>query len=554
MTRLAIVGLDGGTLDIIRPMVEAGELPNIARILREGVHGELESEKPPITPPAWASMMTGLNPGRHGIFHFVRRELGTYNLKLVDSRNFAGKDLLSILGRRGWTAAAFSVPMTYPPFPVNGGYMLSGIPVPLEGDSMCWPRSLKREFDAFLGHPYRPDVDFAPYEGDVEKERDDLDMYARLRDELFAVERDRLRLCREWLRRQPTDLYFCVVSVTDRIQHYFWKFQDRSHAGWTEEGERRFGGVIQDAYRLADEFVGAIREEVGEDCPIALVSDHGFGPYTMDFFVNTWLERVGLLTRRRVPYFTWGRTILADAVARLGMPWLARRLGPLARIPVVRPKIKRVPDARDVIWEKTRAFAAMHGICLNVKGREPKGVVEPGEEYRRTVVEVEQLLYALQGPDGEPVVDATAVADRTYRGPFTREAPDVQFMMRGLSCLPKEDWGRRELFQIRRTAGISGQHRFAGLFALAGPGIARGRILEGMHIQDTTPTLFHAVGEPVPGWMDGQPLADVLAEPREPEIVDEPEPRAVAEGGGDVFSEDEASTIEESLRGLGYLQ
>ena len=85
MTKLAIIGIDGATFDIIQPMIAEGELPNIARILNEGAFGDLESEKPPMTPPAWTSMFTGLNPGKHGVFHFIGRELGSYNHSLKNS-------------------------------------------------------------------------------------------------------------------------------------------------------------------------------------------------------------------------------------------------------------------------------------------------------------------------------------------------------------------------------------------------------------------------------------------------------------------------------------
>ena len=99
MTKLAIIGIDGATYDIIHPMIAAGELPNIAKILRDGVSGALESEKPPMTPPAWTSMFTGLNPGKHGVFHFIGRNLGTYQHSLKNSSSFVGKDIMSLLSR-----------------------------------------------------------------------------------------------------------------------------------------------------------------------------------------------------------------------------------------------------------------------------------------------------------------------------------------------------------------------------------------------------------------------------------------------------------------------
>ena len=552
MTRLAIVGIDGATYEIIRPMVAAGELPNIARILREGVSGDLESEKPPMTPPAWTSMFTGLNPGKHGVFHFIRRDLGTYGCKLNDSRNYAGKDVMTLLGGRGWTIGSLAVPMTYPPFPANGGYMVSGIPMPLSGDTIAWPPGTVAEMREVLGHDYVPDVDYGPYDGDTERAVEDLELDEPLRAELFAQERDRLELAKHYLRSKPTDFFFTVVSVTDRCQHYFWKFQDRSHPGWSEAGERRYGEVIKDAYRLADEFVGAVREAVGDAVPIALVSDHGFGPQHSDFHINTWLQQAGLMEVRPVPYWTWGRLPIGDACARLGMPWMRKLLGPLARIPLLRPKRKTAADARDIDWSRTRAFAQLHGICVNLKGREPQGIVEGEEGYRRTVAEIREKLDGIRTPDGQKAVDFSFAKEQIYDGPRSAEAPDVQFQMLGLSCVTKEDWGEPELWVWRKHAPISGQHRFNGVFAYAGPGVVAGRVLEDMHIQDTAPTLLYALGEAVPVWMDGKVRGELLADPHEPTWDRSDEPGA--DGALTGFSDDQSKAIEESLRGLGYLQ
>jgi predicted AlkP superfamily phosphohydrolase/phosphomutase len=254
-----------------------------------------------------------------------------------------------------------------------------------------------------------------------------------------------------------------------------------------------------------------------------------------------------------VPYWTWGKRNLGDALCKLGLGGLARALGPIARLPLMRPKRKTRADARDVVWERTRAFGQLHGICVNLQGREPAGVVVGEDGYRRTVDEIVARLRALAGPDGAPAVDFTVVKEDYYRGPRTAEAPDVQYQMMGLSCIPKEDWGTTQLYVRRRNAPISGQHRFNGVFAMWAPGVAAGRVIEGMHIQDTTPTLLYGVREPVPQWMDGRIRGDLMREPWEPTWDHAPEPEA----GTDVaaaFGDADAKAIEESLRGLGYLQ
>lgn len=555
MTRLAIIGIDGATYDIIRPMVADGELPHIARILSEGSSGELASTEPPITPPAWVSMMTGLNPGRHGVYHFVRRSVGSYGLSLVDSSSFAGRELFSLLSRRGWRVGGFAVPMTYPPFPVNG-YLVSGIPMPMEGEGNALPSGMWDELASHLGKPYEPDVDYAPYDGKAEPDSEDVGRYAGLRDELFRVERERIDLMVEWLGRHPTDMFFGVLSITDRCQHYFWKFQDREHDGWSEEGEAMYREVIADSYRLADEAVGRIREAAGAESTIALVSDHGFGPFNSDFQVNRWLEQEGYLVFKPIPRWTLGVTQLGDALRRSKLGFLARLLpGRVARIPVGRPKYKRVRDVRDIDWGRTRAFAALYGICFNLKGREPLGTVEPGTEMESLEAEILGKLHALKNPEGKQAVGRVETSSDLYSGEHVVTAPDIQFILEGLSCLQKEEFDPPSLFARRKYAAVSGTHRMNGIFALVGEGANPGAVFEGMNIMDTTPTLLHAVGQAVPTWMEGR-IAEGAFHPtwwssHPPEAVEEE--AGLVGAGSDAWSTADAAQVEESLKGLGYL-
>jgi len=537
MTRLAILGIDGATFDIVRPMMDAGELPHWARLMERGVSGELESETPPITPPAWTSMMTGLNPGRHGVFHFIRRALGTYETPLTDASSYAGLGLSSVLGRRGWSSGLLNVPMSFPPQAAlqdagAASWVLAGIPCPRELASLCAPEGLATEITTDLEQPYVPDVDYSTWNGDEEPDQDCLERYQELRDELFRIERQRLELLRARCRRGAPDFLFTVVAITDRAQHWFWKFQDRSHAGWTQEGEDLYGEVIRDAYRLSDEFLGMLMEELGPEVPIAVVSDHGFGAQRSDFHINTWLEQQGLLVRKPTPR------------------WTMKRLRRFQRVPVWVPWRKTQASAEDIDWTQTKAFCSLHGICINQRGREPEGIVEPAQ-VEPLLHEIEERLKRLVMPSGKRGCDFFIRAADFYSGPRAAEAPDLQFQMDDLACLPKDDWGVGRLYTERKFAGISGTHRFNGVFTFSSPQSWNGKWVEGMHIRHTAPTLLHALGEGVPSWMEGQ-VHEMLQEERPVQVIEEFAPRGTQ--GGEAFDDEEKKRVEESLRGLGYLQ
>ncbi len=537
MTRLAILGIDGATFKIIDPLVAAGELPNIATLIEQGGRSVLTSETPPITPPAWVSMMSGLNPGKHGVYNFVRRQLGDYATPLNDSRSFSGCGIAEVLGRRGWSSGLLNVPMTFPPAGARdlaaGSFVLAGIPCPLSGASLFSSSKLEMQCRNILDREYRCDVDYSNLRGEIETSEDDLSRYAHLRDELFAIERERLDLCRELLRQNIPDFFFSVIALTDRCQHWFWKFQDAEHPGWSEEGHALYGQVINDAYRMADEYLGMLRQEIGASVPLAIVSDHGFGPQRWDFHINTWLEQEGLLHRRKTPYWCMS----SSTIGGLKIP---------------RPRRVLEPSNRDIDWSKTTAWCSLQGICLNVKGREQHGTVDP-QQAQNMLYEIEQRLKLLKLPNGDKAIDLYVRGHEFYSGPRATQAPDLQFQMAGLECLPKDDWDHGEIFSERRNVGVSGTHRFDGVFAVQAPGVKAGVELNKMHIRDTIPTILHLIGESIPSWMDGVAQVQLTKQKREVDFFDEDFPGPKTTTTSSIFGEQESKEIEESLRGLGYL-
>ena len=141
MSRVVILGLDGATFTLLDPLL-LGRLPNLGLLMREGVHGPLRSTIHPLTPAAWTSAVTGLNPGKHGIFDFRRRRPGSYALEPVNARRRDGAPLWSLLSDMGRRVGVFNVPMTYPPEPVNG-FMVSGMDTPGTDSSFVYPAALR---------------------------------------------------------------------------------------------------------------------------------------------------------------------------------------------------------------------------------------------------------------------------------------------------------------------------------------------------------------------------------------------------------------------------
>jgi predicted AlkP superfamily phosphohydrolase/phosphomutase len=127
--RVVLIGIDGASWDYLTPLFEAGELPALARVVREGTSGRLRSIECHFTPPAWTSMLTGVLPERHGIYSFGSWSEAEQRFAKVTSNEVEAATVWDVASRAGLEVAVVGVPATYPPHPVNGS-MVTGIMTP----------------------------------------------------------------------------------------------------------------------------------------------------------------------------------------------------------------------------------------------------------------------------------------------------------------------------------------------------------------------------------------------------------------------------------------
>ena len=134
---LLVIGLDGATHRLVDPLLAAGEMPELARLMAAGCHGVLRSTFPPLTPPAWSSFMTGKNPGKHGVMGFRGRPTGYQSGDWISSRNVRARTLWDIVGEAGKTVGAINVVPSYPVRPVNGFMVACMMAPPGARSSAC---------------------------------------------------------------------------------------------------------------------------------------------------------------------------------------------------------------------------------------------------------------------------------------------------------------------------------------------------------------------------------------------------------------------------------
>lgn len=563
--RVLILGIDGATFDIIDPLVAQGRLPNLARLMGGGVSAPLRSTQPCQSSVAWPAFMTGKNPGKNGVYAFWEADPGQVIRPLISYPSIQAATIWEILSERGHRVGSVNLPVTFPPPEVNGT-MVAGLLTPSVETRFTHPPELHAELLAQVGS-VPLDMDLMRFRGKGQ----DLEFL----DAAYRTMEARTRITQYLMDRDPDwDVFMCTWTITDRVQHFFWKYMDEAHPIYATERGEKLRDVIRQCYIRVDAEVGKLLERVDLDRDtVVVVSDHGFGPKRKNVYLNHWLEGEGLFRFKR-PYGLrkWRpmpRVVsLGGVLARLGMRGaLADRLRRF-RVPLA--KLGQLPAFMMIDWSKTKAYnnfiGSEEGIYVNLKGREPHGCVEPGAEYEAVRDQIIAGLSALVDPeDGLPVCDRIDRREDLYHGPHLELAPDLVVTMREHSYMPGATLRTGELF--RSTAdpdfaggeqeGESGQHRDHGVFVMAG-GVAtdRGHRLDEAEIIDVAPTVLYVLAEGVPSDMDGsvveagirpevlaaRPVVKVAATEK---VVDQAD-------SGVSHTQEEEDLVKERLKSLGY--
>jgi predicted AlkP superfamily phosphohydrolase/phosphomutase len=537
--KLTVIGLDAATFDVIDPLVEAGDLPNIARILEAGTGGVLRSTTHPLTPHAWTTMVTGVNAGRHGIWDFMERDETGYELRLINGSYRRAPALWDRLRRSGRRVGLVNIPFTWPA-PEVDGFAISGMDAAAREKGMTYPADLLGELQGRFG-ALELDHRFP-----VTKDgRADTDFVRRAAEQKVESAL--------WLddRFEP-ELLFVVFMAADHIHHVAWP-------DWEERGRE---SAVAETYRILDEAVGRLVENAGGN-DVVLVSDHGGGSLEGVVNLNAWLALRGFLSYARQTRQLHRK--LFDELFELRR-YVPQRLRYRVkqRAGGLRERVYERKQYSVVDWPRTRAFSygTFGNISVNLRGREEHGIVEPGAEYEEVRDEIAAGAMDIRGPDGEPIVAAVHKREDLFDGPHIEKVPDLLIEFTDYKWLGKGNlrkvtdsvWDTIEL-EPGSDHRYVGSHRHEGIFALAGPSAVHAeRTFVG--IEDVAPTVLYLLGEPLPADLEGRLIAEAIDPDlldRRPPEYDDSGPQEIA-GPAEGYSADEAEEIEERLRGLGYVE
>lgn len=553
---LLIIGLDGATWDLLDPWIEQGRLPHLGRLRRHGLWGPLASTMPPATLPSWSTFMTGVNPGKHGIFDFTRRQLGTYAVQFVNGSFRKAPTVWRLLSDAGRRVCVLGVPGTYPPEDLNG-CMISGFdtPVTTRADaSFVRPQTLVPLVMELGGFPF----------ADFQEFRVNRRWYHTALERLLRGIETKTRLAQALLAREEWDCFVLLFGESDTVAHHFWKFHDADSPLFEPEAAQEFSTAIRRVYEALDAAIGTLTG-AAPTATVLVASDHGFGGAGKKaVYLNRWLGEQGLLRMNHKP---------SKSQRSRGLKQLALRALPAA----MQARMFRLRGGRwaswlesrarfaGIDWAGTRAFSEelnyFPSVWLNVKGREPQGTVAPAD-YHRVREEVCAAAQALRDPEhGGSIVRRAWRREELYHGPWLEYAPDVilEFQLdQGYSyaCLPSATALDRHSVRVFDTgesgggklSGMSGSHRADGVFLVSNTDTRVRRRLTHVQMVDMTPTILRLCGVDVSADFDGVAI-DAVA-------PDGPHARQSAAPPCDEqpYTHAEEREIAARLSALGYLQ
>ncbi len=451
--KVLVVGLDGATWDLVQPWIDRGDLPHLKQLQQGAAWGELQSSVPYLSPPAWATAVTGVNPGRHAIYDFQRRLPQDTVVVNETAKSRRAQPIWRMLAPTQKRILLMNIPMTDPPDPVNGLF-IAGFPH-LDKTGFTYPAELEQQL------------------GDYPLDELQMRLAPGTEDSLLEnYQRDlasRLRITLDWLKGERYDLLWMVITATDRIQHTFYMFIDPQNPHHDPARAARYGSAIHDLWVDVDRALGEILAAAGPDVTTLALSDHGFGPMRYDLKLMNYLQRPGSSLR----------------------DWEASHAYVLDRSDAAR-------------------------IYLARSSRDPRARLNESDARRVRDKIVDELRRAVDPATGRTICERVWVNEEVFAGLHAEKGPDIvvlpaygYFLTYGdLAPVPGQP------YVVPHSPLLSGWHRMNGLYAIRGPRIQAGRRNgdgeRPYQLTDIVPTLLYLLGEPIPEGLDGELMRGVI--------------------------------------------
>jgi predicted AlkP superfamily phosphohydrolase/phosphomutase len=512
-------------------------MPNLSALMGEGAWGILESTKPPITPAAWTTFMTGKGPGRHGIIDFLRYDPETNRLVFNNNQKIRQKTIWQILSDKGYRVGSIHVPMTFPPERVNG-FMISGFDTPT-GKDFTYPKELQAEIlTRYPDYTHEKKWERQPLGGDR--------LFAQNLEYISQSFERGYELARFCGEKYGWDVLMVLFKLVDNLQHKAWRYLDPR----TRDDHPARRRLTIECFAQLDAVLGKFREFARQHgATILIMSDHGHGSLDGKAQPNLLLAN-------------WGYLCLKSRLTRIrtrGAVWWRRLTQSRNGSPASHADGHLDHDlAFD--WTRTRACVLHAGIYgflyINLKGRQPHGIVDPAEyESLRNEIRVKLLRAECRDRDGRPlrVFSDVFITEDLYgcRREEFPWMPDLLLAPANGLAVVKKIRGNDSVRWVTLSR-LEGTHRLEGIFVAHGPAIKPHKQILNAHIADVAPTLLAGLGQRVPQDMEGRVLRELFST----SVTVEYEPPRAREPGeveAPVLSKKQLEEVAQRLGDLGYL-
>jgi len=372
--------------------------------------------------------------------------------------------LYKILPTSGQKIATINMPVTWPPPRIPGGYSISSFMTPDLEKGFTWPKSLADEVQGLVGE-YIIDVGEAG-ENYLQMEKD------RALKRSYEMDAQRFTLLRHFIAKKQCDYVFAVITGCDRMSHLFYRFFDEEHKRYDPDSQ--YEKVLYDYYVWIDKQIGEIRDNLDEDTVLFVHSDHCVQRLDGRINLNEWLIQEGYM-------------VLSEY--------------PPEPIPFTELKVD---------WSKTRAWATGYSgqIYFNMKGREPEGIIDPGD-YDGLLDKLIDKVKAIPDENGNALETRVFKRNEIYTGTFADYAPDLFIFFDECRWKTNEmvGFGPGNIYSFETPFGEDdGADGFYGYFCLAGPGIPANGEHERASLLDIAPTVIDVMDLEIPKEMEGKSL------------------------------------------------
>lgn len=469
--KVIVIGLDGATWDLIKPWADEGKLPTLKHLMENGAWGILESVAPHYTFPNWKCISTGKNPGRFGVYSWMKVDFEKKEIVPNNSKDFKSEEIWDILSDDGVDCGVIGMPTTYPPKKLENGFIVSEMS-PFDY-GFVYPNELENELKDEFNYTGK----FIDFHGrkPLEVFQDRIDLINQRFDAAIYL----------YKKYNPT-LFWFVVFPIDNIQHMFW--EDKH--------------LMKYAWQLIDKRLGEfIKQFVDNKTFVFLVSDHGFTGLKMIFNIHHWLFKKGYLKLSNILFEFMQKCKLWDKVMRVYRMY-KNILSSILDLDI--KTFDSLTSSKLYDWESSKVIPLNDGLLyLNPVAFSTE---EEKVKFKRQLI---KELSLIKDPRGKTLAYRVYDGKKLYCGPFIDTAPDVVIdPTEGYEILALPYF--MEWAHDLKEQGWSGIHNSRGILLAYGPGVRGDHTIKKTNVFDLAPTILHILRAPIPIDIDGKVLLEIF--------------------------------------------